>query len=257
MPRGADEATIKKAYRRLARRHHPDLNPGDEGAAEAFKRIAKAFETLSDPEQRRAHDAARQRRPGTLPEAFVEAVNDALDRAQAYVERMVVPHYAQLWRGAGAVAVATLWQDLDALRDTTFLAGSTPGFGARRRAARLVRDIHIDIDWLPAGDVSMRHRTFSGAWQVILTPWMLHRMGYTDSAELDDAVLRVVLQQYASILAVGRFRPPSPRRGWDVAMTEAEQTDRAHVQSRWLRIGGYTLLGGIIATLLYSGYANW
>ena len=54
--RDADEAAIKKAFRRLAREHHPDVNPGDAAAEERFKAIAEAYEVLSDPERRQIYD---------------------------------------------------------------------------------------------------------------------------------------------------------------------------------------------------------
>jgi molecular chaperone DnaJ len=51
-------AQVKKAYRTLARQHHPDTNPGDQQAAARFRQITEAYETLSDPGQRDAYDRA-------------------------------------------------------------------------------------------------------------------------------------------------------------------------------------------------------
>ncbi|WP_300343488.1 DnaJ C-terminal domain-containing protein [Nesterenkonia sp.] len=50
---------IKKAYRKLARQHHPDKNPGDAAAEQKFKDISEAHSVLSDPEQRQQYDAIR------------------------------------------------------------------------------------------------------------------------------------------------------------------------------------------------------
>ncbi len=56
VPRNASQDDIKKAYRKLARKLHPDANPGDASAEERFKEITAANETLSDPERRKAYD---------------------------------------------------------------------------------------------------------------------------------------------------------------------------------------------------------
>jgi molecular chaperone DnaJ len=60
VPQDADDAAIKKAYRKLARTHHPDRNPGDAAAEQRFKDVGEANSVLSDPEQRREYDAVRQ-----------------------------------------------------------------------------------------------------------------------------------------------------------------------------------------------------
>ena len=54
--RGAGAEEIKRAYRRLAREHHPDANPGDSGSEARFRDVARAYEVLSDPERRRRYD---------------------------------------------------------------------------------------------------------------------------------------------------------------------------------------------------------
>jgi curved DNA-binding protein CbpA len=54
--RDAELNAIRKAYRKLARKHHPDLNPGDKAAEERFKEISRAWEVLEDPERRRNYD---------------------------------------------------------------------------------------------------------------------------------------------------------------------------------------------------------
>src|SRR5919109_3300275 len=55
--RDADEATIKKSFRRLARELHPDVNAHDPQAEDKFKEAAEAYEVLSDAERRRTYDA--------------------------------------------------------------------------------------------------------------------------------------------------------------------------------------------------------
>jgi molecular chaperone DnaJ len=56
VPRNATQEEIKRAYRRLARQYHPDVNPGNKEAEQKFKEIQEAYEVLSDPEKRAQYD---------------------------------------------------------------------------------------------------------------------------------------------------------------------------------------------------------
>ncbi len=56
VPKAADADEIRKAYRRLARKHHPDLNPGDKAAEDRFKNVQEAYDVLSDDGKRKIYD---------------------------------------------------------------------------------------------------------------------------------------------------------------------------------------------------------
>ena len=74
--RDASAKEIKSAFRKLARKHHPDVNPGDKAAEEQFKGLNEAHEVLSDPEKRKKYDAfgadweRYQQKPGGQPGGF-------------------------------------------------------------------------------------------------------------------------------------------------------------------------------------------
>ena len=77
VPKTASADTIRKVYRKLARRHHPDVNPGDSKAEEAFKRVSAAYEVLSDEKKRAAYDE--------FGDASLAGGFDA-DKARAYAQ---------------------------------------------------------------------------------------------------------------------------------------------------------------------------
>src|SRR3954447_21115643 len=56
VPRNATDKDIKTAYRKLARKHHPDVNPGDKKSEDLFKEIGEAYAVLSDPDKRKKYD---------------------------------------------------------------------------------------------------------------------------------------------------------------------------------------------------------
>lgn len=86
VPRTASDAEIKKTYRKLARKHHPDVNPGNREAEERFKAISEAYDVLGDAGKRKLYD-----------EFGMAGVQSGFDpqKARAYREQ------AQAWQGSG------------------------------------------------------------------------------------------------------------------------------------------------------------
>lgn len=70
----ATEEQIKKAYRKLSLKFHPDRNPGDDKAADKFKEITHAFEILSDPQRRAAYDATGDESNTRVPETETNTI---------------------------------------------------------------------------------------------------------------------------------------------------------------------------------------
>src|SRR5437879_13765823 len=58
--KGASEADVKKSYRKMAQKYHPDANPGETAAEEKFKEVSHAYDVLSDPKTRKEYDDFRE-----------------------------------------------------------------------------------------------------------------------------------------------------------------------------------------------------
>ncbi|MCA6362210.1 MAG: J domain-containing protein [Bacteroidetes bacterium] len=83
----ANDQQIRQAYRTLAKRYHPDLNPGDARAAEKFKEVASAYEVLSDPILRSNYDKKRLRESLYSPGPFFAASDNQKNKTQTATDR--------------------------------------------------------------------------------------------------------------------------------------------------------------------------
>jgi len=123
---GASDSDIRRAYRRLARRHHPGINPGDQRAAELFQQIVRAYETLIDPEQRRRYDAG---------EAAVPVAHDAPPAATFEFQGF---DFSAAAEGHSASTFGDLFADV--------IRAAVPGAAPPARGADLHGELHISFD---------------------------------------------------------------------------------------------------------------
>src|SRR6202046_1434569 len=78
VPRKAAQKEIRQAYKKLARKYHPDLNPGDKSSEEKFKQVQEAYDTLSDAKKRQTYDQYGFEVPGAgMPPGGAEAYGNS------------------------------------------------------------------------------------------------------------------------------------------------------------------------------------
>ncbi|RKG65516.1 J domain-containing protein, partial [Corallococcus exercitus] len=119
VPRTASADELKKAFRKLARQHHPDVNPGDKGAEEKFKRINTAFEVLGDPKKRALYD-----------EFGEDAEKIGFDEKKAAAYRQYRAAQAAGGSGGGGIPFSTEGVDLGDLFNDIFGRAGAGGGGA-------------------------------------------------------------------------------------------------------------------------------
>lgn len=120
--RTASDADIRKAFRKLAKKHHPDLNPGDKAAEAKFKEITQANEILSDKEKRRRFDAGE-----------IDATGQEVPPRGFYRDQAGGPGGFKYQRGGGHesfVDMGDVFSEMFGQRGGRGFGGERPGFGA-------------------------------------------------------------------------------------------------------------------------------
>ncbi len=136
VPKNADDAAIKKAYRKLARTLHPDHNPGDAAAEAKFKDVGEAYAVLSDPEQRKQYDAVRAMAGGGA--RFAAGAGGPGGGAGGFEDVFSGLFGAGAGRGGGRVRYSTSGEgvNIDDLLGGMFGGGAPAGGRFGRRAQR-------------------------------------------------------------------------------------------------------------------------
>jgi DnaJ-class molecular chaperone len=139
VPRGVADKDVKAAYRKLARKYHPDVNPGDKAAEAKFKEINEAYEVLSDTEKRKKYDQ--------YGSDFDNA--EAFSRAREHARQQ----YSNYGRGAGGGTPFTTYEtsdmgDLNEVFENLFkgFGGATGTRTGGRRAARRGEDLQHTLE---------------------------------------------------------------------------------------------------------------
>jgi hypothetical protein len=245
---------LKQAYRRLAKRWHPDRNPHDPTAADKFKAIASAFELLSDPARRRTFEVRRGR--GSLDEEFLDRVATAVERGQNWAEQVVVPHFASLYRGGGAEMAASFVRVASEARPGRFTPHITPW--GRYRAQRWLRRVQVSFDpTLGAPTAFVQGR--AGMARILISPGGLWNAGIHTAEQLDELLLVLIVARYAQWLATGRFVPPrgESEEDWALALELARARDNATVRWNTMWASIYVLVLGLLVFMIYAGLTNW
>jgi curved DNA-binding protein len=139
--KNAAKDEIKKAYRKLARKYHPDVNPGDKTAEDKFKEINEAYEVLSDSDKRQKYDQfgsqwQQYARSGGRPEDFDWSQWTARPGGQGYTRTVTPEELEQMLGGSfgGAGGFSDFFEMLFG-----GMGGRTSSFSGRERAGRAQR----------------------------------------------------------------------------------------------------------------------
>ncbi len=215
---GASEEEVRRAWKRLARVHHPDLNPDDPGAAERFKRIRAAYDALLSGE------LGAELRARSMDEAWVDAVAWMVRVRQREVLEELLPRMVSCYGRGAALAWA-----LGRAEDLEAAARALP---APRRIPRVLRRLELEVviddrrAWWGLASIEKRSAKH---FQVVLYATELWRRRPPDEEQLRRVIYAAVDHGLAAALPVA-WRLPQVA----TSLEEARVIDREIARHRWL-----------------------
>lgn len=245
---GASEAEIKRAFRRLAREHHPDLNPDDPQAAERFKAIRAAHDAVLSGEPPRGPGPRRRADPD---EDWLDSVAWMGEARLAALRAQALPRFIEA-HGVGPALLHALAQA--AALDLLEAAPEAPaGWLSRRRARWLTRRIELHLrehTWSPGSPISLEWR--GAEVRLVLMPMSLWRDGVREDEHVRPLVQRAVDVGLIGALGVLLELPAVPR---DAA--EAAAQHRPWLVRRWAWTAIWAAVVLLIVLMTVGVYAGW
>jgi DnaJ-class molecular chaperone len=149
VPRTADQAAIKQAYRKLAKMLHPDRNPGSARAEQRFKEVSQAYDLLSDPAKRAKYDRGEIDADGRPRQAFrgFEFAGDPQSAAESILGKMFGGAFG---RGLGGGFGDTLKSGRGEFRFDDLRRGAARAAGARQAQRGADRRYRLEVDFVAA-----------------------------------------------------------------------------------------------------------
>lgn len=150
--KAATAKEIKQAFRRLARKHHPDVNPGDRGSEAKFKELNEAYEVLSDPESRRKYDelGANWRH---YEQAGPAAGGPFADQTRGGNYRSMTPEEMEGMFGAGGSPFSDFFNTFFGGQGQSAPRGRGPARARTRRQPEVEHEIALDLEAALGGRV--------------------------------------------------------------------------------------------------------
>ncbi|HSQ28142.1 MAG TPA: J domain-containing protein [Anaerolineales bacterium] len=167
--KNADATEIKKAYRKLARKYHPDMNQGDKTAEDKFKEVNEAYEVLSDPDKRKKYDNfgsqwQQYSSSGGRPEDFDWSQWNTGQPGGTY-SRTISPEELEQMFGGSFGGFSDFFETLFGGGYGRRPTGQGPGFGGRERSMRSQRGRDAEHTLQISLEDAYRGTTSSLQWQ--------------------------------------------------------------------------------------------